>query len=92
MTEQGIQRDSAAWLFYVKASFALALMTMLTGIYLLPVVWWVKGYMAMGLLFTVGSSITLAKTVRDDHEARKLINRLSEAKAEKMLRTYDTEA
>lgn len=89
MHDHGIQRNSAAWLFYVKVSFALAVTAMLTGIYFLPAAWWVKGYMSMGLLFTVGTSITLAKTLRDDHEATKLINRISEAKTEKMLRTYD---
>lgn len=89
MHEHGIQRDSSSWLFFVKTSFALSIASMLLGIYFLPAELWVKGYMGMGLLFTVGSSITLSKTLRDDHEAKKLINKLSEAKTEKLLSTYE---
>ena len=81
-----IQRDSGAWIFFVKLSFALSLCALGAGIVLLPVDLWVRGYLGMGALFTVGSTITLAKTLRDDHEAQRLINRLSEARAEKMLK------
>jgi hypothetical protein len=60
------------------------------GLFYLPASLWVKGYMGMGLLFTVGSAITLTKTLRDDHEASKLLNRISEAKTTKLLREFDT--
>jgi hypothetical protein len=33
----------------------------------------------MGLAFTVGSPFTLAKTVRDNDEAQKLLNRAADA-------------
>ena len=89
MNDHGLQRDSAAWLFYVKASFVFSIAAVMLGIYFMPVVLWVKGYMAMGTLFLIASSITLSKTLRDEHEARKLINRLSEVKTEKMLKEYD---
>ena len=59
------------------------------GIYQLPTELWVKGYMTMGLFFCVGSSFTLAKTVRDNHESRKLINRVTEVKTERMLQDYE---
>jgi hypothetical protein len=42
----------------------------------------------MGSMFVVGSTITLAKTLRDDHEARRLVNRISEAKTERLLKEY----
>jgi hypothetical protein len=48
----------------------------------------VKGYLAMGLFFTLGSSFTLSKTVRDNYEAQKLINRVVDAKTEKILHEY----
>ena len=44
----------------------------------------------MGLLFTTGSAFTLAKTLRDDHEASLLHHKLEEARTERLLR--DTEA
>ena len=43
----------------------------------------------MGLLFSVGSSLSLAKTLRDDHESKRLLNRLSNAKAEKIIREHE---
>ena len=62
------------------------------GIYFLPVDPWIRGYMGMGLFFAVGSSFTLAKTMRDQHESRRLINRLSDAKTEKLLHEFEIKA
>lgn len=44
-----------------------------------------KGYLAMGMVFAVGAAFTLAKTLRDEHEARRMADRLDEARAEKLL-------
>ena len=89
MNEHGIQRDSTGWQFFVKASFVLSVVAMAIGIFYIPAVAWVKGYLAMGTLFTIGSSITLAKTIRDEHEAKKLINKISEVKTERMLKDFE---
>ena len=91
MDDYGIQKDSGAWLFFVKATFASSLVAMATGIFFLPCELWVKGYMAMGTLFTVGASITLSKTMRDEHEAGKIINKIRNVKTEKILKEYDEE-
>ncbi|MGB2246064.1 MAG: YiaA/YiaB family inner membrane protein [Alcanivorax sediminis] len=88
MDESTIQRHSSGWLFYVKASFAISLGLMVLGIVWLPTDLWIKGYLVMGCMFVVGSTITLAKTLRDDHEARRLINRISDAKTERLLKEY----
>ena len=42
----------------------------------------------MGTLFLVGSTFTLSKTVRDEFENDKLVNRLADAKAEQILKEY----
>ncbi|MEM6794358.1 MAG: YiaA/YiaB family inner membrane protein [Acidobacteriota bacterium] len=84
-----IQRDSSSWIGFVKLSFALAFSATLVGIWFMPVELWVRGYMTMGLIYVVGSSFTLAKTLRDEHEADKLINKISQAKTAKMLNEYD---
>jgi hypothetical protein len=84
-----VQRDTAAWIFQVWASFALAVGTTALGIVYMPLDPWVRAFFGMGLLFSVGSSLTLAKTLRDNHEARRLLNRLSEAKAEKIIREFE---
>jgi hypothetical protein len=86
-----VQRDTAAWIFQVWASFGLAVGTTAIGIAYLPLDPWIRAFFGMGLLFSVGSALTLAKTLRDNHEARRLINRLSEAKAEKIIRDFEVQ-
>jgi len=89
MDEPTLQRDSPGWIFYVHASFTIAVTLMCAGIYLLPVNLWIKGYLMMGLFFTIGSTVTLSKTVRDMHESQRLVNRIKEVKTEKMLNEYN---
>ncbi len=88
---QVLQLNSSGWVMFVKLSFCAAIMAMLVGIFFMPVDFWVKGYLAMGTLFTVGSTFTLAKTMRDEFEARKLINRIQEARTEKILKDYSVD-
>jgi len=92
MEEYGIQANSASWLFFVKATFVVSVTAMGIGIFSSPCDLWVKGYMAMGTLFTVGSSITLSKTLRDEHESKKIINKINEVKTEKILKEYGCDA
>lgn len=79
------QKDTTAWIIQVWLSFVLSLSATSVGIIYLPVDGWVKGYMGMGVLFSIGSTFTLAKTVRDNHEASKLTARIDEARVEKIL-------
>ena len=88
MEQPAIHEDSPAWLLFVHLSFAFSVGLMCLGIYLLPVSLWIKGYFAMGLFFTIGSTVTLSKTMRDQHEGRKLVNRINEVKTEKILNEY----
>ncbi len=83
-----VQPDSEGWRFYAKASFFLAVVANSIGIWHLPTDYWVKGYVSMGLLFAIGAAFTLAKTLRDEHETKKLLNRISEAKTEKLLKEH----
>lgn len=79
------QKDTAAWIIQVWASFVVSVSATSVGIIYLPVDGWVKGYMGMGLLFSVGSTFTLSKTTRDNYEATKLTARIDEARVEKIL-------
>ncbi len=83
------QVHSSAWLFQVWASFALSVAATGLGIYFLPVGIWIKGFLGMGLLFTVGSTISLSKTVRDMHESDKFLSRVDQAKIERILADQD---
>ncbi len=77
---------TASWKTFTIVSFALALGMLALGIYALPADLWVKGYLAMAAVFAIGSTFTLAKTQRDEYEARRLINRIDEVKTERLLR------
>ncbi|SFM36632.1 YiaA/YiaB family inner membrane protein [Marinobacter zhejiangensis] len=86
--ENEFNSNSAGWLFFVKASFALALLATGTGIVFAPIDILVKGYMGICALFLVSTAITLSKTMRDEHESRRIHNRLSEARANQLLKEY----
>lgn len=83
---ENIQKDSTAWQLFVWVNFSLAVMATSFGILFLPIDLWFKGYMAMGFLFTIGSTFSLAKAIRDEHEAKKLINKIEQARTEKILK------
>jgi len=65
------QKESAAWIFQTWAAFLLSISMTTVGIINLPVDNWVKGFMGMGMAFSIGSSFSLAKTMRDLHESKK---------------------
>jgi hypothetical protein len=44
-----------------------------------------KGFLGMGILLLVQSCITLTKTMRDSQEALSLVNRIEDAKTERLL-------
>lgn len=81
--------NSRGWNFFVRAAFALSLLVMTLGIVFSPVNLWIKAFMGMGSLMLVTTSIMLSKAVRDDFEARKIVNRIQEAKTERMLKDYE---
>ncbi|MBX7219652.1 MAG: hypothetical protein K1Y36_06885 [Blastocatellia bacterium] len=89
MNNPNIQKDTGAWIAQVWISFILAAGFTCWGIYHLPIDQWMRGYLAMGFFFSLGSAFTLAKTLRDNHEAGKIINRISDAKTEKILSEFE---
>lgn len=66
--------NTAAWRFQVWTSFVLSCGLTALGVLYLPVDLWTKGFFAMGLLFTVGSCFSLAKTIRDDAEEQRRVD------------------
>jgi len=87
MNEQ-TQSNSSSWLFFVKASFAIALGAMLGGIVLSPIEFIIKAYFSLCALFLVSSTITLSKTMRDQHESHRIMNKISEAKTQQLIKEY----
>lgn len=75
---------------FTKMSFLVSLGAMVFGIVMLPLDLWAKGYLGMGLFFMVSSTISVSKTLRDKHEFDRIINRVEEARTEKILKEYGT--
>jgi hypothetical protein len=82
--------DSTAWIAQTWVSFFLSIGITASGIVYLPVDAWVKGFMGMGLSFSVASSFSLAKTQRDLHESRRIMAKIEEAKVEQLLSHHNS--
>ncbi|WP_336489426.1 YiaA/YiaB family inner membrane protein [Methylobacterium nigriterrae] len=78
-------QHSGAWVTFTYASFAGATAMVALGILFMPVDIWLKGYFAMGVVMLVQSCVTLTKTVRDVHEAKRMVNRIEDARTERLL-------
>lgn len=82
------QSNSIGWLLFVKLSFVISLAAMLAAIIFMPGDFMLKGYMALNSLFIVSSTIMVSKTLRDEHEGKKIINKISEAKTNKIISEF----
>jgi hypothetical protein len=80
-----VERPTGAWVTFSYASFAASILMVAGGIAALPLDWWVRAYFAMGMVMVVQSCFTLSKNIRDVHEASRMINRIEEARTEKLL-------
>lgn len=88
MVVDEVQSNSQSWMFFVKLSFAISVVAIIAGIVMMPIDIMMKGYLAISALFLVNSTITLSKTLRDEHESERLINKISEAKTKKIIKEF----
>jgi hypothetical protein len=77
--------------FYVQAalSFGVSLVGTAVGIAYLPVGGWERAFLGLGLLFVVTSAFTLAKVIRDQQESTTVVNRVDQARLDKLLAEHD---
>jgi hypothetical protein len=80
-----VLHHSHSWIIFTYVSFAAALAMVVGGIVVMPLDLPMKGYLAMGVVMLIQSCITLTKTIRDNDEAGKLVNRIEDAKTERLL-------
>ncbi|MEM7545707.1 MAG: YiaA/YiaB family inner membrane protein [Pseudomonadota bacterium] len=85
-------QNSKGWIFFSYISFAVALSALLIGAWMTDMTLEMKGFVTMGTLFLTGSTFTLAKTLRDEHEASKFHHKIDEARTEKLLREVERDA
>ncbi len=77
--------NTNGWNFLVWAGFVISFSATLIGLCFAPLTIWIKAFLGMGIVFITVSCFSLAKTLRDQHEQRKLVNRITEAKTERLL-------
>ena len=77
--------------FYLQAglSFGIALLTMVFAVIYLPVEPWIRAFLGLGTLYLTTSAFTLAKCVRDAQETQTVVNRLDQARVDKLLAEHD---
>ena len=63
------QVDTGSWVMTVWIAFAAAVCLTAWGLWRMNIGEWQKGFMVVSWLFLISSTFTLAKTVRDKHEA-----------------------
>lgn len=80
---------TSTWVAQTYATFVISIAATAIGRLYMPGDNWLKGYMGMGLLFSVASTASLSKTIRDVEESKTMMSRIDEAKLERLLAEYD---
>ena len=75
------QVDTSSWKMTVWVAFAAAFSLTAWGLWRMNIGEWQKGFMLVSWLFLVSSTFTVAKTIRDKHEAE-LMDRASGSASE----------
>jgi hypothetical protein len=89
---QNVQPHSSAWVTFTYVSFSASAFMVAIGVFYLPIDLWMKGYLSMGIVMLIQSCVTLTKTIRDMHESGKLVNRIEDAKTERILMDFNKAA
>ena len=82
-------RTTTAFFAQSAISFAISLAVTIIGIGYLHDSRWVRAFLALGLLYVVTSSFTLAKCIRDRQEEVSVISRVDQAKLDRLLAEQD---
>ncbi|KMS68651.1 YiaA/B two helix domain protein [Streptomyces viridochromogenes] len=83
------QQSTAAFYGQAVASFGVAMAATGLGIYHLRADAWVRAFLAIAVLYLVTSAFTLAKVIRDRQEVGQIVNRVDQARLDKLLAEHD---
>jgi hypothetical protein len=89
MTATTQPKPSPAFFVQAGLSFGVALFAVCVGIVSLPVDRWMRGFLAIAVLYVVTSAFTLAKCIRDQQDAVAVTSRVDQARLDKMLAEHD---
>jgi hypothetical protein len=81
---QETAQHTGAWVVFTQASFVTSAALVGFGILFMPLDFWMKGYLAMGTVMLIQSCITV-------HEGRRMVNRLEDARTERLLMSVGKE-
>ena len=84
-----LSRTTPAYFFQTVASFVVSAGATCAGIAYLPVNAWERGFLALGLLYTITSSITLSKVIRDRQEESSIVAEVKQAQMTKILSEHN---
>jgi hypothetical protein len=76
---------SSAWMTFTYANMMASAALTFGGLFFLPLDLWIKGYMLMGISMLTTSTVILTKTLRDRQESTRLVNKIEEARTERIL-------
>ncbi len=82
-------RNSNGFALQAGIAFAIALLSMIFAIWVMEGDIWIRAFLALGTVFLVTSSFTLAKVVRDSQEEQYVFARLDRARLDKLLSEHD---
>lgn len=89
MTNSPALKTSSAFYLQSVIAFAIALGVVVIGEIYVPVSPWIRAFLALGTVFLVSASFSLAKCVRDQQESTTVVSRIDQARLERMLADYD---
>ncbi|MEU6121667.1 YiaA/YiaB family inner membrane protein [Streptomyces sp. NPDC047123] len=90
MTEPPVkQQTTAAFYGQAIASFAVALGAVTVGIGYLDASAWVRGFLAISVLYLTTSAFTLAKVIRDRQDVEQIVSRVDQARVDRLLTQHD---
>ncbi len=81
-------KHTPAWRIQVWLAFVVSLVALIAGVLFIDVSMWERAFLLLGTIFSVSSTLALAKTVRDDHEAQKVLTRADAARTEKLINEF----
>ncbi|MFC7572794.1 YiaA/YiaB family inner membrane protein [Klenkia terrae] len=85
-------KNTSAFFAQAAIAFGISAVGLLVGVAYLPLDIWQRLFLGMTALFTITSSFTLAKVIRDAQEGSTVISRLDEARLERLLAEHDPTA
>ena len=89
MTNPPAPKNTSAFFVQAAISFGLAVVGVIGGEVYLPIDGWPRAFLVLGTIFLVTSSFTLAKVIRDAQEGGSVVNRLDQARLERLLAEFD---